>query len=219
LSEVIRRHERMSRTATKARVLELLERVRIAEPGNVARRYAHELSGGMAQRVCLALALAGRPKVVIADEPTTALDVTVQSEILELLRTLRAETGLAVILVTHDWGVVADICDRAIVMYAGQVVEQASVLELFRSPKHPYSAGLQGCDPATAKPGEALRSIPGTVAPPELWTSCCRFADRCDHRDTPCLAGRVEMSALSTEHHVRCRRWRELSLRHEEICK
>ncbi len=216
LSEVVRRHDRMTKSARKARVLELLEQVRISDPASVVKRYAHELSGGMAQRVCIALALAGRPKLLIADEPTTALDVTVQAEILELLRTLRDERGLAVILVTHDWGVVADICDRAIVMYAGQVVEQAPVFDLFRSPKHPYSAGLQECDPALAVAGGELRSIPGNVTPPEQWQSGCRFAERCDYCEPSCTAEPLELVAARNDHQVRCVRWSELALRYEE---
>ena len=215
LSEVVRRHDRMASSARRARVLELLEQVRIADPPSVIRRYPHELSGGMAQRVCIALALAGRPRLLIADEPTTALDVTVQAEILELLRTLRDETGLSVILVTHDWGVVADICDRAIVLYAGQVVEQAAVRELFYSPKHPYSAGLQDCDPALAEFADKLRSIPGNVTPPELWLASCRFAARCEHYQPSCTINPVPLVAAGDHHQVRCCRWSELALHHE----
>ena len=217
LSEVVRRHERISGAARKVRVIELLDQVRIADPASAVKRYPHELSGGMAQRVCIALALAGRPKLLIADEPTTALDVTVQAEILELLRTLRDETGLSVILVTHDWGVVADVCDRAVVMYAGQVVEQASVLELFCSPRHPYSSGLQECDPALARAGEELRSIPGNVAPPERWLTTCRFADRCGYCQPSCTNGPVEIVPTGDDHQVRCARWSGLSLRHQEV--
>ena len=217
LSEVVRRHERLASGARRARVLELLAQVRIADPSNVVKRYAHELSGGMAQRVCIALALAGRPKLLIADEPTTALDVTVQAEILELLRTLRTETGLAVMLVTHDWGVVADLCDRAIVMYAGQVVEQASVEELFRKPKHPYSAGLQGCDPALAQVGDELRSIPGNVPAPERWPTTCRFADRCSYRMPTCTCDQGHIALAGNDHYVRCVRWSEIALDDERV--
>ena len=158
VAEVVRRHDRVSRTAARRRVLELFEQVRLPDPAGVARRYPHELSGGMAQRVSLALALAGRPSVLIADEPTTALDVTVQAGILELLRQLRKETGMSIILVTHDWGVVADVATGLSVMYAGQIVEQAPVQDLFRQPRHPYTLGLQE---STRSDGPARRGPAG----------------------------------------------------------
>jgi peptide/nickel transport system permease protein len=211
VAEVVRRHDRVSRAAARRRVLELFEQVRLPDPAGVARRYPHELSGGMAQRVCLALALAGRPSVLIADEPTTALDVTVQAGILELLRQLRNETGLSIILVTHDWGVVADICDRALVMYAGQVVEQARVGALFREPRHPYTLGLQECNPQRWTTDGDLPVIPGTVAPPASWPVSCRFRDRCRLAAGDCALGAIPLESNGDDREVRCIHWHELA--------
>jgi peptide/nickel transport system permease protein len=215
VAEVVRRHEKLSRAAAKKRVLELFEQVRLPDPAAVARRYPHELSGGMAQRVSLALALAGRPSVLIADEPTTALDVTVQAEILELLRQLQTETGMSIVLVTHDWGVVADICDRALVMYAGQIVEQARVGALFAEPRHPYTLGLQDCNPQRWTADGDLPVIPGTVLPPSLWPVSCRFRERCRFAGSDCAQGPIplELSAGShgTGREVRCLHWHEVT--------
>src|SRR6185437_8876373 len=200
VAEVVRRHDRVSRAVARRRVLELFEQVRLPDPAAAARRYPHELSGGMAQRVSLALALAGRPSVLIADEPTTALDVTVQSGILELLRQLRDETGMSIVLVTHDWGVVADICDRALVMYAGQVVEQARVGALFRAPRHPYTLGLQECNPQRWTADGDLPAIPGTVLPPTAWPSSCRFRERCRFAASDCGQAPIPLERGSGEH-------------------
>jgi peptide/nickel transport system permease protein len=186
ISEAVRRHTGVSRREAKARTLELLTLVRLPDPKIVARRHVYELSGGMAQRVGIALALAGDPSVLLADEPTSALDVTVQSEILDLLRTIQRERGMALILVTHNWGVVADICDRVVVMYAGQVVEAATVQECLTLPMQPYTAGLLAAMPSRGVPGEPLTSIPGTVAPPQLWPVGCRFAARCPFATSEC---------------------------------
>jgi peptide/nickel transport system permease protein len=193
LTEVIRRHERVPRRAARARALELLRQVELPDPERSARAYPHELSGGMAQRVAVALALAGRPKLLIADEPTTALDVTVQAELLALLRRLQHETGMAMLLITHDWGVVADICDRTIVMYAGQIVEQGRAQELFDSPLHPYTLGLLRSHPSLARPGQPLDALPGRVVPPGAWPAGCRFAPRCRFADDTCRAGPVRL--------------------------
>ena len=179
LREIVRRHDRISRAAAQARATELLRMVRLPHPEAVLKRYSYELSGGMAQRVSLAFALAGRPRLLIADEPTTALDVTVQGEILALIRELRDEVGMSVLLITHDWGVVADVCDRAVVMYAGQTVEHADIFDLFDEPLHPYSRGLLESSPALAVDGEPLKALAGRVPPPESWPAGCRFADRC----------------------------------------
>jgi peptide/nickel transport system permease protein len=193
LTEVIRRHDRVSRPAARARAFELLHQVELPDPERSARAYPHELSGGMAQRVAVALALAGRPKLLIADEPTTALDVTIQAELLALLRRLQHETGMAVLLITHDWGVVADICDRTIVMYAGQIVEQGRAEELFDSPLHPYTLGLLRSHPSLARPGQPLDALPGRVAAPGAWPAGCRFAPRCRFADDTCGAGPVRL--------------------------
>ncbi len=181
LAEVVRRHQRVGRGAAAARAVELLATVQIPEPERVARMYPSELSGGMAQRVSIALALAGDPALLIADEPTTALDVTVQAEILTLLRDLRDRRDMAIVFVTHDWGVLADVCDRAVVMYAGEVVEQAGVEDLYRSPRHPYTQRLLAANPHRAPVADTLPTIRGSVPSPAVWEVGCRFRPRCDH--------------------------------------
>ena len=204
LAEAVRRHRGGSRSAARARVLELLDLVNIPDPAGVAARYPHQLSGGMAQRVAIALALAGDPRLLIADEPTTALDVTVQAEILALLRTLQAETGMSVLIVTHDWGVVADLCRRAVVMYAGQVVEYAEVDAMFRQPHHPYTQGLLAANPHLAVEGEPLPTIPGTVPAPRDWPSGCRFNDRCPYATAECSAAPVALTEPEADRLSRC---------------
>jgi len=178
--------------------------VELPDPGSVARSYPHELSGGMAQRVAIALALAGTPDLLIADEPTTALDVTVQAEILNLLRALRARTGMAVVLVTHDWGVLADLCERAVVMYAGEVVEQASVSDLYHGPRHPYTLALLAANPHLAAVGQALPAIPGTVPPPSAWPTGCHFQPRCPYATEECGVGAIPLTTVATGHDTRC---------------
>jgi peptide/nickel transport system permease protein len=204
LGEVVRIHDGGSRRSARARVLELLAQVRIPSPRDVIGAYPHELSGGMAQRVALAIALAGRPRLLIADEPTTALDVTVQSQILELLREIQQETRMSVLLVTHDWGVVADMCHRVVVMYAGQTVEQGAGQELFDTPLHPYTAGLLHSNPAFIAPGERLPSMPGRVPPPGEWPSGCHFAERCPRKAPECEAAPVPILAVAGGRQARC---------------
>jgi peptide/nickel transport system permease protein len=147
----------------------------------------------MAQRVAIALALAGRPRLLIADEPTTALDVTVQAEVLGLLRRLQAETGMSVLLITHNWGVVADICDRTIVMYAGQVVEESPVEPMFDQPLHPYTSGLVLSHPALGTRGSRLTTIAGNVPAPGHWPDGCHFAPRCPHAEAKCVTGEIPL--------------------------
>ncbi|MFJ4222833.1 dipeptide/oligopeptide/nickel ABC transporter permease/ATP-binding protein [Microbacterium sp. NPDC089695] len=204
IAEAVRVHRGVSRREAKAIALELLAQVRLPDPAEVARKYPHELSGGMAQRIAIARALAGRPALLIADEPTTALDVTVQAEILDLMRELRETTGMAMIIVTHDWGVLADSCDRALVMYAGQVVERADIRALTRHPSHPYSAALLASDLSEAVPGERLRTIPGTVPPPTAWSSACRFAPRCAFATAACTDAPVPVVVLPSGQESRC---------------
>jgi peptide/nickel transport system permease protein len=205
VAEVLRRHAKMTRRAARAEALHLLEQVKIPNPSMVARRFPHQLSGGMAQRVSIAAALAARPKVLIADEPTTALDVTVQAEILQLLRGLREEMGLAVILVSHDWGVIADSCDAAIVMYAGQVVEEAPINAVFEEPRHPYSYGLMESNPyfATA-PGSLLPALPGTVPSIGQWPAGCHFAARCQFATPECSIAPIALERVQADHWSRC---------------
>jgi peptide/nickel transport system permease protein len=208
LAEVIRRHDPMPRASVKARVRELLEQVQLPDPDRVARLYPFEMSGGMAQRVSIARALAARPAVLVADEPTTALDVTVQAEILKLLKDLQRETGTALILVTHNWGVVSEICDRTIVMYAGQMVEEGRVEGLVRSPAHPYTKLLLACQPMPTTPQDVdLPAIPGSVSDPSTWTNLgCRFAERCPIATDDCRSTEIPFAGLSSERAARCLR-------------
>ncbi len=204
LTEVVRRHSALSGQRARDRAAELLAMVNLPEPRGVMSAYPHELSGGMAQRVSIALALAGNPQMLIADEPTTALDVTVQADILALLADLRERLGMAIILVTHDWGVLADLCDRALVMYAGEVVEQASVEDIYRSPRHPYTEGLLAANPHLAPVGDMLPAIPGTVPPPSAWPAGCHFQPRCRYATEQCSAGPVPVAAPAPGRLTRC---------------
>ncbi len=201
LTELIRRHRRLDRRAARRYALELLTRVEIPNPDQVLRRYPHQLSGGMAQRVLIAMALVGEPELLIADEPTTALDVTVQSDILDLLRSLQRDLGMAMLLITHDFGVVADICQRVVVMYAGQVAEDASADQLFTAPTHPYCAALLGCNPELAANIGRLPAIEGEVPAPTAWPVGCRFADRCSFCIPQCRTAPIPL--LGTAEHAR----------------
>ncbi|MCX7940069.1 MAG: ABC transporter ATP-binding protein [Thermoflexales bacterium] len=179
VAEVLQIHEGLGKKASWERAVELLRMVGIPEPHKRAHAYPHEISGGQAQRVMIAMALACQPELLIADEPTTALDVTIQAQILDLMRELKEKTGTAIMLITHDMGVVAEMCDRVVVMYAGQVVEQADVKTIFTKPLHPYTKGLLGSIPVLGQLRERLDTIPGTVPnlidPPPG----CRFEPRC----------------------------------------
>jgi peptide/nickel transport system permease protein len=217
LVEVVRRHERCSRAAAKARALELLRLVELPGPERVARAHAYELSGGMAQRVAMAIALAGRPQLLIADEPTTALDVTVQAEILGLLRRLQEETGMAVLIITHNWGVVADLCDRTLVMYAGQVVEQAQAQPTFELPLHPYTFGLLSSHPALAQEGEPLAAMRGSVPVPGTWPDGCRFAARCRFVTGACMEGPIPLLEVEEGRRSRCIHVAELRAAEEVV--
>jgi oligopeptide/dipeptide ABC transporter ATP-binding protein len=179
ISEAIRAHGRATRQEARERAIALLGEVGIADPANRVDDYPHQLSGGMRQRVMIAIALAAEPELLIADEPTTALDVTVQAQILELLDTLRASRGMAVLLVTHDLAIVAGRADRVLVMYAGRIVESAATRDLFHAPRHPYTRGLFGSLPNLEDDTARLAPIPGSVPPPDRWPSGCRFHPRC----------------------------------------
>jgi peptide/nickel transport system permease protein len=202
--ESIRNHDGVSRRDARARAIELLELVNMPDPRSVLRRYPHELSGGMAQRVSIARALAGRPKLLIADEPTTALDVTIQAEVLDLLRGLQAETGMAILLITHDWGVVADLAHRAVVLYAGQVVERATVTELFDSAAHPYSGALLASDPHGAATDARLPAIAGSVPSPSEWPLGCHFQARCSYATPECGMAPIELRSIGEGRSSRC---------------
>ncbi|WP_420453845.1 ABC transporter ATP-binding protein [Ilumatobacter sp.] len=213
IAEVVRRHEGASRKDATKRAVEVLGDVGIPNPARRATSYPHEFSGGMRQRAVIAMALACRPDVVIADEPTTALDVTIQAQILDLLREMQEEMHMAILFITHDLGVVADLCDRVAVMYAGQVVERAEIETLFEEPRHPYSDALLRSMPQVGSKGEKLSSIPGK--PPEPWafSDGCRFGPRCEHREAACDAHPIELRDLSGGGELRqsrCRRVHEL---------
>lgn len=211
IGEPLRHHDGMSRRAARRRAIELLDLVGIPDPARRVDHYPHQFSGGMAQRAMIAGALACQPELLIADEPTTALDVTIQAEILELLRELQAELGMAILFVTHDLGVIADMCDRAVVMYAGQVVESGGVDELFTRPRMPYTEGLLRSLPQTTPRKGKLAAIPGAVPAPGEWPAGCRFAERCEHRDDRCGTP-VPLDEVSVRHWSRCHRAGELDL-------
>jgi len=206
LGEVLRRHLGLSRAQARTRAIELLDLVRIPAPERRVDEYPHQLSGGMRQRVMIAMALACDPKILIADEPTTALDVTIQAGILDLMRDLRERLGTAIVLITHNLGVVADIADRVIVMYAGRKVEEAIVGELFAHPQHPYTIGLLGAIP---RPGAAdeqgrLREIPGRVPSLAELPTGCAFAPRCPRADDRTRCERPELREIRPAHLVAC---------------
>ena len=214
IAETVRRHRGGSRRAAWARAVEVLQMVGIP---NAARRvgdYPHEFSGGMRQRAMIAMSLACDPKIVIADEPTTALDVTIQAQILDLLIRLRDETGTGVLFITHDLGVVAEVCDRVVVMYAGQVVEQAPVRELFARPRHPYADGLLNAMPQLGARTAKLASIPGRTPEPWAMPQGCRFAPRCPYAKEACTQEHpVALRQVAPDRTSRCVRVDELELR------
>ena len=209
VAEVLRLHTDLSKEKMKQRVLELLETVGIANSAGVYAMYPHELSGGMRQRVMIAMALACDPKVIVADEPTTALDVTIQAQILELLRSLKEHSNSSILLITHDLGVVAGMADFVVVMYAGKVVEQGTVQEIFRQPVHPYTIGLMASKPVVGKKVEMLYSIPGSVPNPVDMPTYCYFRDRCQQLMEECAGDYPCQMELSPTHKVSCYRGRE----------
>jgi oligopeptide/dipeptide ABC transporter ATP-binding protein len=204
ISEVYEIHQRTRRKIGTARAIDMLRRVGIPSPAIRARAYPHQLSGGQAQRVMIAMALAAEPELLIADEPTTALDVTIQAQILDLIRALRRDTGTAVVLITHDLGVVAEMADRVAVMYGGQIVEEADVYSLFADAKHPYTRGLLGSIPKLGRHLDELSVIPGRV--PTLIDPApgCRFADRCPDRMERCSVATPALVDLADGRRVRC---------------
>jgi len=211
--EAIRLHDDVSRREAWSRAVELLDHVGIPAAARRVKHYPHEFSGGMRQRAMIAMALANSPKLLIADEPTTALDVTIQAQILELLRALQHETGLSIIFVTHDLGVIADICDRVVVMYAGQIVEESDLRGVFGRPQHPYTEGLLDSMPQVVLPGAPLRVIPGRVPNPDEFPAGCRFAPRCEHAVAECSAAPVELRIVAPpDVRARCVRQPGLSL-------
>ena len=204
VGEAVALHTRLDKTGVKKRVLALLEQVGIANAQGVYNMYPHSLSGGMRQRVVIAMALASNPRLIIADEPTTALDVTIQAQILELLKDIKEKTGCAILLITHDLGVVAGMADFVVVMYAGRVVEQGTAEEIFYHPAHPYTIGLMAAKPVVGKRADRLYSIPGKVPNPVDMPDFCYFRDRCDRNMEHCQGKYPEMISLSPTHKVSC---------------
>ena len=205
VEEVVREHMDVSRSAARARAVDLLDLVHIPDPRRRVEEYPHQLSGGMRQRVMIAMALACDPKILIADEPTTALDVTIQAGILDLLRELRERLGTAIILITHNLGVVADLADRVVVMYAGRKAEEAPVGELFAHPQHPYTIGLLGAVPrAGAARNGRLQEIPGRVPSLAQLPLHCAFADRCPRADEQSWSEVPALRQVRPDHAVAC---------------
>ena len=204
IAEVVRAHLHVSRAEAAWRAIEMLKAVGIPDPEKRSRAYAHQLSGGMRQRVLIAIALACRPRLLLADEPTTALDVTIQAEILELLDRLQRELGMAVLLITHNLGLVAERTKRVYVMYAGQIVEEAPTVELFRAPAHPYTQGLMAAVPRPDAPRERLASIPGQVPPATRWPQGCRFHPRCPLAFDRCRAEAPPLLPAGEGRSARC---------------
>ena len=213
LGEAVRLHKipdsRSSAKEIKSRVLEALVDVKLPEPERIYESYPHELSGGMRQRVMIAMALACNPKVIIADEPTTALDVTIQAQILDLLRSLKDRINSSIMLITHDLGVIAEMADYVVVMYAGRVVEKGTAQEIFANPAHPYTIGLMASKPIVGKKVDRLYSIPGKVPNPVNMPNYCYFKDRCEMA-LPCCDGEYPCEiSLSPTHKVSCYRYYE----------
>ncbi|HEX2889766.1 ABC transporter ATP-binding protein [Vineibacter terrae] len=204
IAEAVIRHRGASPREARAHAIEMLRHVRIPSPEQRVDDYPHHLSGGMRQRAMIAMALACDPQLLIADEPTTALDVTIQAQILDLMRRLRAETGTAIILITHDLGVVAELCDDIVVMYAGQVVERAPVAALFAQPQHPYTVGLLGSIPRLDQRRDRLAAIDGTVPNMTAPPPGCRFARRCPFADERCRREAPPPVDVAASHMSRC---------------
>ena len=204
IAEVLVRHRGLSRQQARARAVELMRLVKIPSPEHCIDDYPHRLSGGMRQRVMIALALACEPTLLIADEPTTALDVTIQAQILDLMRDLKASIGAAIILITHDLGVVAEVCDEVAVMYAGEIVERAPVDVLFANPQHPYTIGLLGSIPRLDRNAEELAAIDGMVPNLTALPPGCRFAPRCPFMRETCQQARPPIVSVGSSHLSRC---------------
>ena len=204
LMEPLMLHRGMDKKQAKAEAINMLKLVGIPMPERRFKQYPHSMSGGMRQRVMIAMALCCNPEVLIADEPTTALDVTIQAQILDLMKKLRDELGTSIIMITHDLGVVAEMCDRAVVMYCGSIVEEGTVEEIFKNPQHPYTQGLLASIPKLTDEHAELYNIKGTVPNLTKLPQGCRFAERCEHCSDQCQACRPGMTELSETHKVRC---------------
>ena len=204
IDETILLHMKLSRKEARALTLEMLSKVGIPRPEAIAKDYPYQLSGGMRQRVMIAMALVCSPELLIADEPTTALDVTIQAQILDLMRLMREKMGASIIMVTHDLGVIAEMCERVLVMYAGQIVEEADVVNLFKDPKHPYTVGLMKSIPQLNKKVSRLIPIPGQVPPSSNMPPGCRFAPRCQQVMDRCRIEKPQLLTVQEGHNCRC---------------
>ena len=209
VEEVLRIHTDLSREARRDQALAALAAVELPDPAGVYRKYPHELSGGMLQRAMIAAAVVARPKLLLLDEPTTALDVTIQAQILDLMKKLQKEDGSSILLITHDLGVVAEMCTRVIVMYAGKIVEMAPVEKLFATPSHPYTQGLIASVPKLGSGVKVLPSIPGSVPDLASMPTGCRFASRCKYATDKCREQEPELLDISEDQKCRCWRTQE----------
>lgn len=212
IAEAYRLHKGCKRSVARRRAVETLDQVGIPDAARRVNDYPHEFSGGMRQRAMIAMALVCEPKLIIADEPTTALDVTIQAQVVDLLKYVRTETGCGVLFITHDLGVISEICDRVVVMYAGEIVEEAPCREIFVEPQHPYTEGLLAAMPQLGARGEELASIPGRA--PEAWEVAdgCRFSSRCGYAEAACQEQVVTLQDTRPGRRARCRRVEELTL-------
>jgi oligopeptide/dipeptide ABC transporter ATP-binding protein len=210
IMETVRAHERMSASAQRERAIEMLDRVGIPSATKRLNDYPHQLSGGQRQRVMIAMSLACRPKLLIADEPTTALDVTIQAQVLDLLMDLRDELGMAIMIITHNMGVIAEVADRVLVMYAGRIVEQSPAADLFDAPQHPYTKGLLACVPTLQQDRHRLIAIPGSLPEPARRPPGCRFAPRCSYRIEACRTAIPPLVMQREDRAVACIRADEL---------
>jgi peptide/nickel transport system ATP-binding protein len=204
IDEAVMLHQRLNRDAARKKTVEMLDRVGIPDPHQRADEYPHQLSGGMRQRVMIAMALSCNPDILIADEPTTALDVTIQAQILELMAQLQSEFGMAVLMITHDLGVIAEVADRVAVMYAGKIVEAAAVSEIFARPKHPYTKGLLESIPKLTERKHRLSVIPGTVPDATQFPEACRFAPRCALAEEACRQNEPALHLVDDGHEAAC---------------
>ena len=204
IAETVRAHRQVDRRQAQARAVEMMRLVGIPDPEDRYGSYPHQMSGGMKQRIMIAIALSCEPKILIADEPTTALDVTIQAQILELLVGLKDRLGLAVVLISHDLGLVAGIADRVVVMYGGRVVEQAPTADIFAHPRHPYTEGLLQAAPRIDRPQRLLAAIPGSVPPATAWPTGCRFHPRCPHAWERCVKDEPGLLAAGPSQVSRC---------------
>jgi peptide/nickel transport system ATP-binding protein len=212
--EAIRLHQRVDKAEARRRAVEMLRKVKIPEPERRIREYPHQFSGGMRQRAMIAMALSCNPRLLVADEPTTALDVTIQAQILDLLRSLQADVGMSILIITHDLGIIAETADHVAVMYASKVVEYAPIKELFKTPLHPYTHGLFKSRPAPGKPkSEKLNTIPGMVPSPLRFPSGCKFHPRCPFQQKVCQTDEPELREIGPGHHARCHFAGELEFR------